>query len=1129
MQIVMNKMAIPIILISLIFAGQSNGNLIIDNINSNDVTLSFSISNAHKDKSHNIMPVNYILECDYKNKIEMEYIVNSTFPTKIIKNDYFSKGIAKEEIEFDNQDIVSISNQFSINNKHYIQLTINPIYNFDGNMLITNSISITIKNLNDINILNTFQASELLTRQNIVANPSLLIIAPNGDNIFNLMTPFINWKKLKGYKVFYHQLDEGGNTNTEIKEFIQSAYNNWEYPPNYICIIGDADGAYAVPTFNEALSIYNGESDHPYTLLDGNDNISDVAIGRLSIRSISDLATIINKIINYEQYPYISNTNWFERALCVGDPSVSGSSTVITNQIIAELMIANGFDEVTEVYQFPFVNQIENFINSGVSFYNYRGFAGSSGWEKDGADNLNNGYMLPVVSVITCDTGSFLEDEQSISENFLKAGSISIPKGGIAGIGMSTQGTHTMFNNCLDYGLYHALFVEKIERLGDVINYSKNNLWFNYPNNPNNYVDIFSHWINLMGDPTLSVWTATPQPLTINDNLSIPWGQNFLDLHVSSIDENIQNAKIVITDQNLNLITTGTTDLNGNVYLTWEQNDIPVGTYNLLVTKQNHIPNRYTLEINEVNHSFNLTDLTILDSNQSSDLNPNDTFSISFKIKNYGLENISNIEGSVILDDNSIILSNSNFNFENIILSGQSSETITINGIIENVFKKEVLGEIFFTDGINDFLFPFSLIINGPDINMTSYQNSFGENYLNSNLENEFFLTLINNGTQTYNELEVILSSNYEYINFENNSFTIPPLDQGESYISSMINASIGYQVYPGMQIPITVSIYRSNELLSEKIYNLSVEQVTQFDPLGPDTYGYYIYDHNDVAYANAPIYNWIEIDPYLSGLGTILISLNDDGENQDDVTFVNLPFTFQFYGHEYQQISISTNGWIKPGLTNQSSFRNWRLPGAGGPSPMISAFWDDLKTGPGRICVDYDSTNKWYIIEWSNMQNGFDNSIETFQVIIYDEDYYPTLTGDNIIKIQYKEFNNVNSGHYDLYNQWHGNYASVGIENENANTGLEYTWNNEYPISASNLENESAILITTNIPVSLNQILGDINQDNQLDILDIVRLVYEITFGVNTDSIIIIADMNQDFSIDVLDIVILVDTILNI
>ena len=37
-----------------------------------------------------------------------------------------------------------------------------------------------------------------------------------------------------------------------------------------------------------------------------------------------------------------------------------------------------------------------------------------------------------------------------------------------------------------------------------------------YPDNPNNYVDIFSHWMNLMGDPTLNVWTDLPTSLNIN-------------------------------------------------------------------------------------------------------------------------------------------------------------------------------------------------------------------------------------------------------------------------------------------------------------------------------------------------------------------------------------------------------------------------------------------------------------------------------------------------------------------------------------------------------------------------------------------------------------------------------------
>ena len=316
---------------------------------------------------------------------------------------------------------------------------------------------------------------------------------------------------------------------------------------------------------------------------------------------------------------------------------------------------------------------------------------------------------------------------------------------------------------------------------------------------------------------------------------------------------------------------------------------------------------------------------------------------------------------------------------------------------------------------------------------------------------------------------------------------------------------------------------------MSQKIFIFPIGEVSYSDPSGPDEYGYYIYDFNDYGYSLRPNYNWIEIDPYFEGNGTILIDLNDDGENQDDVTFINLPFDFKFYGQDYQQISISTNGWLKPGLTNQSSFRNWRLPGPGGPSPMIAAFWDDLQTSSGRICVQYDSDNNWYIIEWSSIQNGFDGSEETFQIIIYDQEYYPTLTGDNMIKIQYKEFNNVNSGHYDTYNQWHGNYASIGIENSFSNIGLEYSWNNQYLNSASILENESAILITTDSPSLENYLLGDINQDNQLNILDVINIIQSITDNQISGDSLILSDMNQDGNTNILDVIVLVNIIIEV
>ena len=60
----------------------------------------------------------------------------------------------------------------------------------------------------------------------------------------------------------------------------------------------------------------------------------------------------------------------------------------------------------------------------------------------------------------------------------------------------------------------------------------------------------------------------------------------------------------------------------------------------------------------------------------------------------------------------------------------------------------------------------------------------------------------------------------------------------------------------------------------------------------------------------------------------------------------IDLPFDFKFYGMEYDEITVCTNGWISPGYSGSAAFRNYPIPGAGGPTPMIAAFWDDLTTG---------------------------------------------------------------------------------------------------------------------------------------------------------------------------------------
>ena len=296
-------------------------------------------------------------------------------------------------------------------------------------------------------------------------------------------------------------------------------------------------------------------------------------------------------------------------------------------------------------------------------------------------------------------------------------------------------------------------------------------------------------------------------------------------------------------------------------------------------------------------------------------------------------------------------------------------------------------------------------------------------------------------------------------------------------------------------------------------------------DPLGPDAYGYYAYDSGDMLYSNAPYFNWIEIDPLYGGPGTQL-PLSDYGDNQDDVTTVNLPFTFKFYGIDYDQISVSSNGWVSMGSTSMQSFRNYQVPGPGGPSPMIAVFWDDLTTtsSGGRVYKWYDEEYNQFIIEWSRLRTFDNNSLETFQVILRDAQHYFTPTGDGEILIQFADFNNTSTGNFS-WGQVHGSYCTVGLEDHSETVGLEYTFNNDYPLAAMPLQDSTAILFTTRGSNILQR--GDINQDGLLNITDVLTLV-DFVQASNTGSLNpYLADVNADEIVNFLDMISIVREIM--
>lgn len=223
---------------------------------------------------------------------------------------------------------------------------------------------------------------------------------------------------------------------------------------------------------------------------------------------------------------------------------------------------------------------------------------------------------------------------------------------------------------------------------------------------------------------------------------------------------------------------------------------------------------------------------------------------------------------------------------------------------------------------------------------------------------------------------------------------------------------------------------------------------------IGPDPYGYYIYDDMDTITGNAPVFNWYEI---ASGPGSIISQITN---SDDDTVTVSLPFTFQYYGTNYSSIGICTNGFFELGSTTTWDNYNDPIPLSGGPRRLLASFWDNLNPGTqhmghGDIYQYFDATNHRWICEFYQVAHrgmGGGGQWETFQTILLDPAYYPTPTGDGEILYQYAVVANAISN-------------TVGMEDHTETRGLEYVYNSNYNQNAATLTANRAILITTRPP----------------------------------------------------------------
>ncbi len=965
----------------------------------------------------------------------------------------------------------------------------------------------------------------LMNYESIIAeNPNIdeegrdvmLVIIP--DEFYNIFKPYADWKTRLGVQTIvtkFSEINANADNPEIIKNYIQKAYLEWEYPPTYVLLVGD----YGVLPVK--YSVYPD-----YTLIDedyfgkvvGDDFFPEIMVGRMPTKELTTLESLLNKTMKYEKTPYMISKDWFKHGtVCSNNRYVS---QVETKRFTRDIMLNDGgFNAVDSLWSDGSysggiggdctvdIDDIIDSLSNGRSFLNYRGEAWTTGWsascydfKSQNVSDIQNGEQLTFVTNIGCGVSKFdINNGNCFAETWLKLGTKAKPRGACAFIG-PTSNSHTTYNNRIDKGIYVGLFQEGLRTPAQALLRGKLMM--------NNVFGSDDHWVKyqfelfcVLGDPSLQVWRDVPQYVNVANPEFIPVGLSQAEIVVTYKETNQPaiNAQVCLSGDGV--FARGVTDSNGRIIFTVNTNKEMM--INLTVSGTNVYPYLDSLGTKNENihlYPFGASVITDPAGNNNGLINPNETCKIKYQIKNSGSNTANNVTAKLSFE--------SQYNAQII-----SVNPIDLGDIAPNSEGAYCEFEFKTKDNcISELKLPFKLELSSTQENITYYlkekvaacsldyqaveikETNNNNSRLDPTETAELLITVNNIGRDNANNVKATLSCDSSFITIIDSVSTVSSIaalsdNSGSKFtfkVSVADNVAIDTEVYFKLKFEVQNASYTYNQ---EETFEITISPSNRVDPTGPDFYGYYIYSHTDTIYKQAPKYNWFDIDQIGNEIEDLLLYGNMN-------TSISIPFPFKFYGNNYNSLTVNNLGWLAFGYINGIHISNdpIKLPSIEAAPLMVSVSWAsyDYEWNPiASIKSYYDLQNHRFIIQWTNLKaysTSENTNYDEFQAILLDPKYYPTASGNGEIIIQFKTIFAISSN-------------CVGLQNETKEYGLTYISNGNFPKTGNILEDETALKITTEKPTG------------ELDINDSFVNAYSIKASPNPstgNSTISIADMAE-------------------
>jgi hypothetical protein len=299
--------------------------------------------------------------------------------------------------------------------------------------------------------------------------------------------PLLELRRSEGLRVMAVPIDEvfaefgfAESRPEAVRDFLSYAYHHWQGPaPRYVVLLGDGtydyknylglDGGNPVPPLLIKTSYLWTASDPRLSAINGEDELPDLAIGRLPASTREEARVLVEKIVAYER----EVSGGSSVVLIADDSDRAGNFAAQAEELLREVIPERDVKKIYlgELGQPAARDAILSAFDDGASLLSYLGHGGIHLWADENLLDIGQVSALaaqsdqPLVLTMNCLNGYFhFPYFNSLAEALVKAEG----KGAIAAFspsGLSLNDPAHLYHKALLQELFHGSHA----RLGDAV------------------------------------------------------------------------------------------------------------------------------------------------------------------------------------------------------------------------------------------------------------------------------------------------------------------------------------------------------------------------------------------------------------------------------------------------------------------------------------------------------------------------------------------------------------------------------------------------------------------------------------------------------------------------------------